>query len=172
MRYVSIVLLGVLLMAICSAGVLGQTASRQETLVIATGLQPSTLDIGVGYEAAAINVDLVVYERLVRYAPGSVKVEPELAESWEFSPDGTVWTFHLRHGVKFHDGTDFNAEAVKFSYNGCSLALALNSATANTDPLPVSHFSGSCSLSGHTHYYPIGDCLQLACFRGLNDRSS
>lgn len=117
MRYVSIVLLGVLLMVVFSAGVLGQTVSRQETLVIGTGLQPSTLDIGVGYEAAAINLNLIVYERLVRYAPGSVRVEPELAQSWEFSSDGTVWTFHLRHGVQFHDGTDFNAEAVKFTYD-------------------------------------------------------
>jgi peptide/nickel transport system substrate-binding protein len=82
-----------------------------------TGLQPSTLDIGVGYEAAAINVNLVVYERLVRYAPGSVNVEPELAESWEVSPDGRIWNFHLRQGVKFHDGTDFNAAAVKFSFD-------------------------------------------------------
>ena len=65
--------------------------------------------------------DLVVtsnaYETLVRYnPPGSAEMlSPGLATSWESNEDGTEWTFHLREGVKFHDGTDFNAEAVKYS---------------------------------------------------------
>ena len=65
--------------------------------------------------------DLVVtsnaYETLVRYnPPGSAEMlSPGLAASWESNEDGTEWTFHLREGVKFHDGTDFNAEAVKYS---------------------------------------------------------
>jgi peptide/nickel transport system substrate-binding protein len=104
------------LFAVLGLLALGQEIPRERTLVIATGLQPSTLDIGVGYEAAAINVNLVVYERLVRYKPGSVEVEPELAESWEASPDGKVWTFKLHPGIVFHDGTPCNAEAVVFSF--------------------------------------------------------
>jgi peptide/nickel transport system substrate-binding protein len=44
-------------------------------------------------------------------------VIPDLAESWEVSPDYKEYTFHLRKGVKFHDGTPFNAQAVKFSYD-------------------------------------------------------
>jgi peptide/nickel transport system substrate-binding protein len=65
--------------------------------------------------------DLVVtsnaYETLVRYnPPGSEEMlSPGLATSWESNEDGTEWTFQLREGVKFHDGTDFNAEAVKYS---------------------------------------------------------
>jgi peptide/nickel transport system substrate-binding protein len=56
-----------------------------------------------------------IFEGLVRYKAGSTEVEPDLATSWESSPDGLVWTFHLRQGVKFHDGTPFNADAVVFS---------------------------------------------------------
>jgi peptide/nickel transport system substrate-binding protein len=52
-----------------------------------------------------------VYEPLVRYGHGGV-IEPGLAESWEVGDDGKSYTFHLRRGVKFSDGTDFNADNV------------------------------------------------------------
>jgi peptide/nickel transport system substrate-binding protein len=57
------------------------------------------------------------YETLVLYnPPGSEELlSPALATSWEPNDDATEWTFHLREGVKFHDGTDFTAEAVKYS---------------------------------------------------------
>ena len=62
----------------------------------------------------------MMYESLVRKSllteTGIPEIEPMLAERWEVSPDGLVWTFALRQGVKFHDGTDFNAEAVKVNY--------------------------------------------------------
>ncbi|AIQ47369.1 nickel ABC transporter substrate-binding protein [Paenibacillus sp. FSL R7-0273] len=53
----------------------------------------------------------MVYESLVENTPEGIK--PLLAESWDISADGTVYTFHLRQGVTFHDGEPFNAEAVK-----------------------------------------------------------
>ncbi len=46
-------------------------------------------------------------------------VEPQLANSWKHSPDGRAWTFYLRPGVKFADGTDFDAEAVKWNLLRC-----------------------------------------------------
>jgi len=57
------------------------------------------------------------YETLVWYnPPGSEEMlSPRLATSWESTEDGLEWTFNLREGVTFHDGTDFNAEAVKYS---------------------------------------------------------
>ena len=56
-----------------------------------------------------------VYENLFRFKPGTTEVEPWLAESYDISPDKKTYTLHLRKGVKFHDGTAFNARAVVFS---------------------------------------------------------
>ncbi len=56
-----------------------------------------------------------VYERLLRFDPETNEFMYDLATAYEASADGLTWTFTLREGVKFHDGTDFNAEAVKFS---------------------------------------------------------
>jgi peptide/nickel transport system substrate-binding protein len=56
-----------------------------------------------------------LYEQLVAYKDESTDTEPGLATSWDISPDGLTYTFHLREGVTFHDGTPFNANAVVFS---------------------------------------------------------
>ncbi len=77
----------------------------------AVGLDPH--DITDGF---SVNNTSNVFDTLVRYKPDSTAVEPSLAESWTVSPDGLTWTFKLRQGVKFHDGTPFNAEAVVFNY--------------------------------------------------------
>jgi len=61
------------------------------------------------------NVDLV-YESLVQI-DGEGNLIPDLATSWEASEDFATWTFKLREGVTFHDGTPFNADAVKFNYD-------------------------------------------------------
>ncbi|MDE3075514.1 MAG: ABC transporter substrate-binding protein, partial [Chloroflexota bacterium] len=58
-----------------------------------------------------------MFDGLVMFKPGTTDVEPALATKWEPSADGLTWTFHLRSGVKFHDGTDFNADAVKFNFD-------------------------------------------------------
>ena len=58
----------------------------------------------------------VVYDRLV-YIDDEGLPQPWIAESWEISDDGKVITFKIREGIKFHDGTDVDANAVKFSYD-------------------------------------------------------
>jgi peptide/nickel transport system substrate-binding protein len=56
-----------------------------------------------------------IYETLIRYDPAKDDFTPVLATSYSHSADGLKWTFSLRQGVKFHDGTPFNSQAVKFS---------------------------------------------------------
>lgn len=84
-------------------------------LVLGVVLEPPHLDPTAG-AAAAIDEILYanVFEGLTRIGP-SGEVLPALAESWTISDDGKVYTFKLHKGVKFHDGTDFDAEDVKFS---------------------------------------------------------
>jgi len=68
------------------------------------------------YNPSQLFAQSMVYEPLVSYQDGG-KIKPNLATSWEISEDGKVYTFHLRKGVKFSDGTDFNAEIVKKNFD-------------------------------------------------------
>jgi peptide/nickel transport system substrate-binding protein len=95
---------------------LGTAAFAARTdLVIGIPLEPPHLDPTAG-AAAAIDEVLYanVFEGLTRIGPNG-EVLPDLAESWTISDDGKVYTFKLHTGVKFHDGSDFNADDVKFS---------------------------------------------------------
>lgn len=57
-----------------------------------------------------------IFDTLVEFKRGTTETIPALATSWDVSADGLTYTFNLREGVKFHDGTDFNADAVVFSF--------------------------------------------------------
>lgn len=58
-----------------------------------------------------------IFDTLVEFVPGTTEIQPALAESWDISDDNLVFTFNLREGVQFHDGTDLTADAVKFSFD-------------------------------------------------------
>jgi peptide/nickel transport system substrate-binding protein len=87
------------------------------TLVFASSADPVALDGILVSDGESSRVIEQIFETLVDLKPGTTEIEPALAESWESSDDGTVWTFKTRQGVKFQDGTDFNAEAVCFNFN-------------------------------------------------------
>lgn len=90
-------------------------AQAKDDITIAMQLEPPHMDPTF---AAAQAIDAVLYtnvfEGLTRFM-GDGSVVPGLAASWEISADGTVYTFALRDGVTFHDGTTMDAEDVKFS---------------------------------------------------------
>ena len=85
------------------------------TLVFGRNKDALNLDPALATDGLSLNIDHVIVEGLTRYRPGSFAVEPGLATAWQRNPAGTIWTFHLRGGVRFHDGSRFDAAAVKFN---------------------------------------------------------
>ena len=113
----------VLLLSGCGGAAAGPaTASPAPTDgVLRLGLlgdigQPPDPDVYYSGNGLALTTNM--YEGLVRYQPGveTPTIVESLATSWEVSPDNTVFTFHLREGVLFHDGTPFTSEAVAASF--------------------------------------------------------
>jgi len=104
----------VVIVGLCSSAFF-QSAVAQDQLVLGVPLEPPNLDPTSGAAAA---VDEVVYgnifEGLTRITQ-SGDVAPALAESWEIAEDGRSYVFHLRRGVRFHDGSTFDAADVKFT---------------------------------------------------------
>ncbi|MBB5018247.1 dipeptide transport system substrate-binding protein [Chitinivorax tropicus] len=101
-----------------------QSHAAGKTLVFCSeaspeGFDPGPYTSGTTFDASAETV----YNRLVEFERGSTKVQPGLAESWEISPDGLVYTFKLRKGVKFHSSEsfkptrEFNADDVVFTFS-------------------------------------------------------
>ncbi|OQA10234.1 MAG: Periplasmic dipeptide transport protein precursor [Firmicutes bacterium ADurb.Bin373] len=84
-------------------------------LIYGRGQDAVTLDPAFSQDDESNKVIANIFEGLVRFKPGEGTIEPCLAESWRVSPNGREWTFFLRKGVKFHDGTPFNSDAVRFS---------------------------------------------------------
>ena len=92
-------------------------SSDPGTFVQATFGEPETLDPALGYDTASNEIVQNIYEPLVFYDGVHMdKFIPMLAEAWEISDDGTVYTFKIRSGVKFHEGQDLTAEDVAYSF--------------------------------------------------------
>ncbi|GAA3460301.1 ABC transporter substrate-binding protein [Saccharothrix longispora] len=86
------------------------------TLTFGAAGAPKLFDPFYATDGETFRVSRQMYEGLVGFKPGTAEVEPALATKWESTPDGKTWTFTLKEGVKFHDDTDFNAEAVCFNF--------------------------------------------------------
>jgi peptide/nickel transport system substrate-binding protein len=108
-----------IIMALALMLILGMTVNgiaQEKVLVFGSSGDASRLDPADVTDGESIQRMDNIFEGLVEYEPGSTEIKPCLAESWEISEDGTEMVFHLRKGVKFHDGTEFNADAVVFSF--------------------------------------------------------
>lgn len=126
--------LRVLTLVLCMAFVFGGCAKKEEapkqktpaatsaegpkeggTLVFGRGGDSVGLDPAYETDGNSFMVADNIYEQLVAYMDETTDIEPGLAKSWDISDDGKTYTFQLREGVNFHDGTAFNADAVVFS---------------------------------------------------------
>jgi peptide/nickel transport system substrate-binding protein len=116
MRLLAVSALGLAVVLLVAAGP-AQAQSRQETLIIARNIDDYvTNDVHRTYEYTSQILDTAAYDTLVTVdAPDFTKIQPRLATSWTVSPDGTVYTFKLRPGVKFTSGNPVTANDVRFS---------------------------------------------------------
>jgi peptide/nickel transport system substrate-binding protein len=121
-----------------SARFLRQEGKPGGRLVYGLGFDvDGTLDPQVTHFDSTIRVTLNICEPLV-WMPTATEIVPGLAESWEISEDGTEYTFHLKPNVTFHDGTPFNAEAVKFTFDRVVGLDRQDAGTPSPDPVITS----------------------------------
>jgi len=106
-------------------------------LIVGQIAEPKALDPAAVTAVNDFRILMNVYDGMVRYRDGTLEVEPALASDWEISEDGTEYTFTLREGVQFHDGSDFNAEAVKFNFERM---LNEDHPYHDTGPFPLAFF--------------------------------
>ncbi|MEO4055465.1 ABC transporter substrate-binding protein [Solibacillus sp. CAU 1738] len=88
------------------------TPAKPQILVFGRGADSVSLDPAIVTDGESFKVTQNVFETLLNFGPQDTTIQPGLAKTWEVSSDGLSYTFTLEEGVKFHDGTDFNAEAV------------------------------------------------------------
>jgi peptide/nickel transport system substrate-binding protein len=116
----------IVVMAVFAAACGGNTEPAEESsggdelqvaqeLIVLTGSDASTFDPHFCTDSATEIFNKNMYNNLLRFN-SEMELVPDLAESWSVSEDNLTWTFKLRQGVKFHDGTPFNAESVKVSF--------------------------------------------------------
>ncbi|RJF71019.1 ABC transporter substrate-binding protein [Deinococcus cavernae] len=91
--------------------------AQAATLVYGAGGEPVSLDSGTITDGNSSTPQMLVYDPLVKFKKGTSQLAPGLALQWKPNKDATEWTFFLRPGVKFTDGTPFNADAVVFNVN-------------------------------------------------------
>ena len=115
-RTMKIALMGV------SLAMFAASAASAKTLVYCSEGSPEGFDTALYTAGTTFDASSKpVYNRLVEFKRGTTEVIPGLAESWSVSEDGLEYTFNLRHGVKWHDGEEFTAEDVLFTYEAVLL---------------------------------------------------
>ena len=116
---------------------------REETLAYRFKTDAPSLDSAQLRDTTSSTVAQCIYDGLVEQDPLTLEVRPELAESWDVSEDGTVFTFHLRKGVLFHNGREVTADDFKYS-----MERVLSPATAANQRWVLEEIKGSDDFKG------------------------
>ncbi len=104
------------------AGLLGVQPAAAKTLVYCAEAAPEVFNPQLTNAASTADATYPIYDRLIDFAPGTIDLVPSLAESWDISEGGTVFNFHLRHGVHwqsnavFKPSRDLDADDIVFSF--------------------------------------------------------
>jgi peptide/nickel transport system substrate-binding protein len=114
-----------------------EAKTPEDVLIVGQIAEPKALDPAAVTAVNDFRILVNIFDGLVRYKDGTLEVEPALATDWTISEDGTVYTFTLREGVQFHDGTPFNAEAVVFNFERM---LDEDHPYHTTGPFPLAFF--------------------------------
>ena len=116
-RLASMLAVAALVASACSSNS-ATPAAATSTWVFGSASDPTTLDAILMQDGESIRIAQQIYETLVKLEPGSASnLIPGLAKTWDVSSDGKTYTFHLQTGVKFIDGTAFNADAAVYNVN-------------------------------------------------------
>lgn len=162
-------LLTVLLLVVSAAGCVRQPTAplddpapvRGGTLVVAVPADPAGLDPHKAVAAATFQITRNLYETLVQVDPQG-RLEAGLARTWEVSPDGLVYTFHLRPGARFHDGRDVNAVAVKASFERVLDPATGHPRRRDYEPIAEMVVVGEHTLAIHLREYAAAFLSNLA----------
>jgi peptide/nickel transport system substrate-binding protein len=107
----------IMMLSACNGGATKKKqASGNERLLVSITAEAGTLDPGVTMDNLAWKITYPTYEKLTVYDGESTKVIPGLAKDWQISDDGLTYTFQLKKGHHFADGSKVDANAVKFSF--------------------------------------------------------
>jgi len=120
----------------------GESAPQRNSLVDSRDrYDPRSLDPALSTDVPTGRAVSYVFDGLTRFTPDA-RVEPGLAERWDVSPDGLTYTFHLRHGVTFHDGAAFTAQHVIRTFQ-----RALDPSTKGGRAEPLAPIRGSAEFA-------------------------
>lgn len=105
----------ILILAIGMAAVADPTIPDSNTVVFSMYSMPENLDVFTVIDTTAQEIFRLMYDGLFEIGPQTDAL-PNLAESWDISPDGLIWTFAIQKGITFHDGSILSADDVAYSY--------------------------------------------------------